>query len=75
MIAYLVANGLSDTATALRREVNIGEDVFDSNTAKKYEGMLEKKWTSIARLHKKVSELCILARYFQTSSALAYLIK
>ncbi|OKL60015.1 hypothetical protein UA08_04515 [Talaromyces atroroseus] len=57
MIAYLLANGLSDTATALRKEVNLGEDVFDTTTAKKYEGMLEKKWTSIARLQKKIMDL------------------
>lgn len=54
MIAYLIANDLSDTADALRREVGFGEDQFSTNTAKKYEGMLEKKWTSIARLQKKV---------------------
>lgn len=53
MIAYLVASDLPDTAAALRREVNLGEDVFDPNIAKRYEGMLEKKWTSIARLQKK----------------------
>jgi platelet-activating factor acetylhydrolase IB subunit alpha len=59
MIAHLVANGLSDTAAALRREVNLGEDVFDTTTTKKYEGMLEKKWTSIARLQKKVRSLTV----------------
>lgn len=54
MIAYLIANNLPDTAAALRKEVNFGEDVFGATTAKKYEGMLEKKWTSIVRLQKKV---------------------
>jgi platelet-activating factor acetylhydrolase IB subunit alpha len=53
MIAYLVANNLPTTAAALREEVHFGEDVFDANTAKRYEGMLEKKWTSIARLQRK----------------------
>ncbi|PWY85991.1 nuclear distribution protein nudF [Aspergillus heteromorphus CBS 117.55] len=57
MIAYLLANELPDTAAALRKEVNFGEDVFDANTAKKYQGMLEKKWTSIARLQKKIMDL------------------
>lgn len=32
----------------------MGEDVFDAATAKKYEGLLEKKWTSVVRLQKKV---------------------
>ncbi|KAB8233038.1 WD40 repeat domain-containing protein [Aspergillus alliaceus] len=57
MIAYLLANELPDTAAALRREVNLGDDAFDATTAKRYEGMLEKKWTSIARLQKKIMEL------------------
>lgn len=54
MIAYLAANGLTATATALRTELNLGEDQFDASTAKKYESLLEKKWTSIVRLQKKV---------------------
>lgn len=54
VIAYCIANGLPDTEAALRQEVNFGEDVFNSATAQKYEGMLEKKWTSIARLQRKV---------------------
>jgi platelet-activating factor acetylhydrolase IB subunit alpha len=54
IIAYLTANNLKDTATALRTELSLGEDVFDANTAKKYEGLLEKKWTSVVRLQKKV---------------------
>jgi hypothetical protein len=29
-------------------------DSFDDTTAKKYEGLLEKKWTSVVRLQKKV---------------------
>jgi len=50
----LTANNLTNTAAALRAELNIGEDAFDANTAKKYEGLLEKKWTSVVRLQKKV---------------------
>ncbi|KAL5335631.1 nuclear distribution protein nudF [Aspergillus crustosus] len=57
MIAYLIANSLPDTAAALRKELNFGEDIFGTATAKKYEGMLEKKWTSIARLQKRITEL------------------
>lgn len=53
MIAYLTANNLPDSAAALRTELNLGEDVFDAGTAKKYETLLEKKWTGIVRLQKK----------------------
>ena len=67
MIAYLVASDLPDTAAALRREVNLGEDVFDPNIAKRYEGMLEKKWTSIARLQKKA---CLRFRSSVSSTVL-----
>lgn len=38
----------------MRAELNLGEDVFDAATTKKYEGLLEKKWTSVVRLQKKV---------------------
>lgn len=54
MIAYLVANNLTATAAALRTELDLGEDKFDVTAAKKYETLLEKKWTSIVRLQKKV---------------------
>ncbi|RFU34030.1 hypothetical protein B7463_g2283, partial [Scytalidium lignicola] len=47
MTAYLSANDLQNTAAALRAELNLGEDVFDAATAKKYETMLDRKWTSI----------------------------
>lgn len=54
MIAYLSANNLPNTAAALREELGLGEDAFDPGTAKKYESLLEKKWTGIVRLQKKV---------------------
>lgn len=54
IIAYLSANDLPGTAAALRQELDLGEDVLDNNTVKKYEGLLEKKWTSVVRLQKKV---------------------
>lgn len=57
IIAYLTANNFSNSAEALRAELSLGEDVFDANTAKKYEGLLEKKWTSVVRLQKKIMEL------------------
>ena len=53
MIAYLTANNLLESAAALRQETGLTE-AFDDATAKKYEGLLEKKWTSVVRLQKKV---------------------
>ena len=53
IIAYLASNNLPETAQALRTELKIGES-FDDATSKKYEGLLEKKWTSVVRLQKKV---------------------
>ena len=55
-MAYLTANNLKGAAQALRAETNLGEN-FDDATAKKYEGLLEKKWTSVVRLQKKVGTL------------------
>ena len=55
IIAYLSSVNLPESAATLRKEVNIG-DGFDEATSKKYEGLLEKKWTSVVRLQKKVSE-------------------
>lgn len=56
MIAYLNAVNLPQSAAALRQELAIG-DKFDEATSKKYEGLLEKKWTSVVRLQKKVNIL------------------
>lgn len=53
IIAYLTSVNLTKSAGALREELDIG-DAFDDATSKKYEGLLEKKWTSIVRLQKKV---------------------
>ena len=53
IIAYLSSNNLPNAAAALRADANIG-DAFDDATSKKYEGLLEKKWTSVVRLQKKV---------------------
>lgn len=62
MIAYLAARNLPATAAALRTELNLGEDQLDPATVKKYEGLLEKKWTSVVRLQKKVcaSFVCLM---------------
>lgn len=40
----------------MREELSI-DDTFDEHSRKKYEGLLEKKWTSVIRLQKKISEL------------------
>lgn len=45
--------GATNTAAAFREEGNIPAS-FDDATQKKYEGLLEKKWTSVVRLQKKV---------------------
>ncbi|WEW58567.1 Lissencephaly-1 [Emydomyces testavorans] len=57
LVAYLSANGLSNTASTLRAELGLDEEKFDAATAKKYETLLEKKWTSIVRLQKKITDL------------------
>ncbi|EPE30582.1 WD40 repeat-like protein [Glarea lozoyensis ATCC 20868] len=57
IIAYFSSIGLSNTAAALRTDLNLGEETFDAATSKKYEGLLEKKWTSVVRLQKKVMDL------------------
>ncbi|KAI9158573.1 putative Nuclear distribution protein PAC1 [Paramyrothecium foliicola] len=57
IIAYFSANNLPQSAAAIRAELNLAEDVFSSETAKKYETLLEKKWTSIVRLQKKARVL------------------
>ncbi|CAD6503718.1 BgTH12-03376 [Blumeria graminis f. sp. triticale] len=56
IIAYLSSKNLFNSATALQQELNLG-DSFDSATSKKYEGIIEKKWTGIVRLQKKIMEL------------------
>lgn len=54
IIAYLGSINVSEDSIAhLKEELNIGE-AFDAATTKKYEGLLEKKWTSIVRLQKRV---------------------
>lgn len=53
IIAYLSVINAPKTAAAFREEVSIAPS-FDDATRKKYEGLLEKKWTSVVRLQKKV---------------------
>ncbi|KAI9714325.1 MAG: protein with putative role during mitosis [Bogoriella megaspora] len=56
IIAYLSASNLPESSNALRQELKIGDN-FDDATRKKYEGLLEKKWTSVVRLQKKIMDL------------------
>ncbi|CAG7916179.1 unnamed protein product [Penicillium olsonii] len=57
IIAYLTSVNLHHSSAALREE--LGDSVtVDDTTLKKYEGLLEKKWTSVVRLQKKVCVLC-----------------
>ena len=53
IIAYLGVINAPNTAAAFREEVSVSPS-FDDATRKKYEGLLEKKWTSVVRLQKKV---------------------
>ncbi|KAI7668274.1 hypothetical protein KC319_g6443, partial [Hortaea werneckii] len=57
LIAYLSACGHTAAAQAVRDDVNLPESSFDPATTKKYEGLLEKKWTSVVRLQKKIMDL------------------
>jgi platelet-activating factor acetylhydrolase IB subunit alpha len=53
MLSYLHASGLHETYDSLRRETDT--DDFDPSDGKaKWVGLLEKKWTSVIRLQKKV---------------------
>ncbi|RMZ82536.1 hypothetical protein DV737_g2013, partial [Chaetothyriales sp. CBS 132003] len=56
IVSYFLAVGFSDSAAALRSEAGLGT-AFDDATAKKYETLLEKKWTSIVRLQKRIGDL------------------
>lgn len=49
---YLSNSGYSDSLEAFRKEADLGTEI-----EKKFGGLLEKKWTSIMRLQKKVMEL------------------
>lgn len=55
IIAYLSSHDLPGTASALRNELGMAEADFDATAVKKYETLLEKKWTSTVRLQKKAS--------------------
>jgi hypothetical protein len=54
ILAYFSSNGLPNTCAALREELGVGDEFLDNEKMKKYEGLLEKKWTAVVRLQKKV---------------------
>ncbi|KAL1412924.1 Lissencephaly-1 [Vanrija albida] len=56
MLSYLLSAGMHDTYEALARESDISD--FDGTDPKaKWVGLLEKKWTSVIRLQKKIMDL------------------
>ncbi|KAJ9203127.1 hypothetical protein DTO166G4_5539 [Paecilomyces variotii] len=56
IIAYLASVNLPKSSAALREEL-ADSITLDDATTKKYEGLLEKKWTSVVRLQKKIMDL------------------
>lgn len=52
MLDYLDANGFVNSFDTFKLESNLQDLVLDSNA--KYSGLLQKKWTSVIRLQKKV---------------------
>ncbi|KAK4958961.1 Lissencephaly-1 [Elasticomyces elasticus] len=57
LIAYLTSTAHPETASHLRLALNLPETTFDAPTCAKYSGLLEKKWTSVVRLQKKIMDL------------------
>lgn len=58
MLSYLHSAGLHETYEALKRETENGDFEMDDPKAK-WVGLLEKKWTSVIRLQKKVSPISV----------------
>ncbi|KAJ5212504.1 nuclear migration protein NudF [Penicillium cinerascens] len=56
MVGYLSSINASKSIDALREELGISES-FTESSVKKYEGLLERKWTSNARLQRKIMDL------------------
>jgi platelet-activating factor acetylhydrolase IB subunit alpha len=52
ILEYLNANGLLESCEVFKREENLMNSDLE-----KYEGMLEKRWTCVLRLQKKINEL------------------
>ena len=56
---YMLSNGYNEALDAFKRETDMPGDVD-----KKYSGLLEKKWTSVIRLQKKVSDFHLIFLLF-----------
>ncbi|KAK6908164.1 nuclear distribution protein PAC1 [Kwoniella mangroviensis CBS 8507] len=56
MLSYLHSAGLHDSYEALRRETD-NEDFQVDDPKARWVGLLEKKWTSVIRLQKKIMDL------------------
>jgi hypothetical protein len=54
MLSYLYSSGMKETFDSLKRETGIN-DFNGDDTPAKWVGLLEKKWTSVIRLQKKVT--------------------
>lgn len=54
IVEYLSSNGYSQSCEIFRQEANLSPEQQIDN---KYAGLLEKKWTSVIRLQKKVMDL------------------
>ncbi|GAA5979166.1 hypothetical protein JCM11641_008447 [Rhodosporidiobolus odoratus] len=55
ILDYLNSNGLHQSLAALKTET--GQDDFQPDSKAKWSGLLEKKWTSVIRLQKKIMDL------------------
>ncbi|EFP87362.1 protein with putative role during mitosis [Puccinia graminis f. sp. tritici] len=56
LLDYLSSNGLQSTFEALKAELPAHQD-FQPDPKAKWTGLLEKKWTSVIRLQKKIMDL------------------
>ena len=62
MLSYLHSSGMHTTYEALKKET--GNDDFEVDDPKaRWIGLLEKKWTSVIRLQKKVRSKSSLYRH------------
>ncbi|CAJ0745305.1 16592_t:CDS:2 [Entrophospora sp. SA101] len=55
ILDYLYANGFAESFNLLKIEAQ--QNDFNSDPKQKYAGLLEKKWTSVIRLQKKIMDL------------------
>ncbi|CAG8646056.1 2484_t:CDS:2, partial [Ambispora gerdemannii] len=54
LLDYLVANGFTESFNSLKNEAH--HEDFNPDPSQKYAGLLEKKWTSVIRLQKKIMD-------------------